>query len=313
MKLGVCKILNKSVCYVDVFIKKSVVFSVIFQNTAIKNNFTDFLKSCVGGMDPVPKLYIIQIGDELASTKYVGMKQKLGQKLGIEVVWHKFNDNVDIFELVKVVEEVRANNFGLIFQLPVPIKFKDLVYQTPIYSDVDLLGVDSDKLWEQGFLPPTIGAIDLVLKKMMQNSNRYDENFIEYIEEKNEEMFVGKSVAIIGQGVLVGGPLLRYFKERQATIISINKFTLNPAKLCRQADIVISAAGKPNLVDRSWLKPRSILLDAATSEDNGSLAGDVDRGNIQKSVLLSPSPGGIGGLTVMYLFYNLLKLHLKRI
>ena len=121
----------------------------------------------------------------------------------------------------------------------------------------------------------------------------------------------GRIVAIIGQGKLVGNPLLGYFAARNATIISLNKDTPNKEKLVKLADIVIAASGVPNLVKSHWLCPNAIVIDAATSESGGVLAGDIDKNELEensnfiKQINLCPSPGGIGPLTVLSIFWNL--------
>lgn len=248
---------------------------------------------------------------------------------------------------------------GLILQLPLPSGFENLV-ETVNWSDfldVDFLGADNSKLWHQGILPPTIQAIDLVLKsflankqedltgkiegeiegnssKLEQKQNMVSQNSDQFgkldgdvrlknLQEKNGEIenflnqkldLTGKIVAIIGQGKLVGTPLLSYFQKTGATIISLNKDTPDKIKLAKLAEIVIAASGVPSLVQSSWLKNDVVLIDAATSESDGFLVGDVDRVELEKSNMsfkLCPSPGGIGPLTVLSIFWNLYQIESK--
>ena len=282
---------------------------MIYENTKIKSEFQSFLQSKVEELVNIgiqPKLNIIQIGDDLASSKYVSIKQKVGMKLGINVNLMKFQDNYTLSNLHDVIVESKSSHSGLIFQLPVPLNIRSLVLNTPLVCDVDLLGDESNKLWNKDFLPPTIGAMDLVLKDIILPESSF-ENKISSKLDLN-----GKTVVVVGQGVLVGTPLLRYLRDRFATIISINKDTKNPKELVKLGDIVISAAGSPHLISTDWLNPNSIVIDASTSEEDGKLVGDVDKYNIPDSVCLSPSPGGIGSITVLYLFYNLLNLNLLK-
>ena len=175
---------------------------------------------------------------------------------------------------------------------------------TPTNLDVDLLGDGDNELSTKGLLSPTVQAIDLVLKDILEES----EMGIGLLLNTKLDLS-SKTVAVIGQGILVGAPMIEYLIQRKASIININIDTKNPKKLIKQADIVISAAGQPGLVDKSWVGPQTILIDAATAESDGGLVGDLDLENLYDSNLICPSPGGIGGLTVMALFYNLLKLH----
>lgn len=251
-------------------------------------------------------LDIVEIDGNLASDKYIQIKQKIGQQMGIKVNLNKFDSQVKISTVERILEDARLNNHGLIFQLPVPKDYELLVSQTPLRSDVDLLSLDNYKLWNLGFLPPTIGAIDLVLKEILAGESTED-SFDKFVSHKLD--LKGQIVAVIGQGVLVGGPLLTYLKDRGATIISLNKNTPNPTNLCKLANILICAAGSPNLVDTKWFNPNAIIIDASTSEVDGYLSGDIQPENIYPTNLLCPSPGGIGSITVLYLFYNLLKLN----
>ncbi len=252
---------------------------------------------------------------------------------------------------------------GLILQLPLPSGFENLVEMVnwSDFLDVDFLGADNSKLWHQNVLPPTIQAIDLVLKsflankqevlpgkieeeiegsnsnfnqKLNQNQNKDSQNSDQFgkmddnIELKNSQEKIGeienflnqkldltgKIVAIIGQGKLVGTPLLSYFQKTGATIISLNKDTPDKIKLAKLAEIVIAASGVPSLVQSSWIKNDVVLIDAATSESDGFLVGDVDRVELEKSNLsfkLCPSPGGIGPLTVLSIFWNLYQIESK--
>ncbi len=283
---------------------------MIFDNSTLKHDFKEYITSQISKLhlksDVKLTLNIIQIGDDFASSKYVGIKYKVGASIGVEVFIHKYLSDINPENVFVDLQLITAkSNTGIIYQLPVPQSFLQMVHQTPIKGDVDLLGSGQWELWRRGFLPPTIGAIDLTLKAMSGYKRTSDtSSFILHDLDLS-----GKIVAVIGQGVLVGRPLLQYLVNRNATILSINKDTANPIELVKQADIVICAAGSKNLINDEWLKPSAVVIDAATSEDNGGLVGDVDRESIPDSVLLSPSPGGIGGLTVLYLFYNLLRLN----
>lgn len=276
---------------------------VEYQNLNLKNKFQTLIQQLVTKSDKKLVLNIALIGDDFASIKYTNLKQNIGKKLGIEVVIHNYQKSTNITEYRDLIEQVKTTNSGLIFQLPVPQNVIQFVNQTPKNSDVDLLGDDNDKLWREGFLPPTIGAIDLVLKDILYPDA---EDIFNLIDSKLD--LKGKLVGVIGQGILVGKPLLRYLGDREATIISINKDTKNPKELTKNCDILICAAGSPGLIDKTWLNPNTIIIDAATSESSGVLVGDVAKDSLFETNILVASPSGVGGLTVLYLFYNLVKL-----
>jgi methylenetetrahydrofolate dehydrogenase (NADP+) / methenyltetrahydrofolate cyclohydrolase len=288
---------------------------MIYTNTQLKRTFKKYLKSKFDRLDQKCVLNIVQIGDITSSTKYVNTKKKIGEEIGVEVQHHHFDESISESELQKLLDKAKNNKEGFIFQLPLPDKFNYLVPKTPLESDVDLLSENATLLWDNDFLPPTIGAIDLILKEMIMRKEAGETEKDDFFEKVDLDNFFdsklnlrGKTVASIGQGILVGNPLLRYLRERAATIISTNSSTPNVANLLQNAQIVLSGVGKPNITDVSWLNPDAIVIDAATAGVNGALVGDVDKERINSKTYLCPSPGGVGPITVLYIFWNLYRM-----
>jgi methylenetetrahydrofolate dehydrogenase (NADP+) / methenyltetrahydrofolate cyclohydrolase len=256
-------------------------------------------------------LHIAIIGEDLSSLKYANKKMEMGRKLGINVILHKFDENDEakyIYETLSTkILHIKQKNNGLIVQLPIsdPSTWQQLKNSELFgkqFIDVDMLGNKSSlELWDNGFLPPTISAIDLTLQKMLTHSNWLLKSL------------AGKNVGVVGQGQLVGFNMLRYLKDCGATIFSVNKNTKNIADVLKQCDVIISAAGVVGLINSSCLKPDVIVIDAATSECDGKLKGDLDMEEISLSAIankcmICPSPRGIGPLTVLCLFENLINL-----
>lgn len=255
---------------------------------------------------PKLTLNIVLIGENLSSIKYVNLKKKIGAEIGVEVLVHKFTglENNIHQEIIELLGKIELTKQGIIFQLPLDKEFQTYLNQVPFYSDVDLLSHSWPTLLEKNVLWPTVSAIQLCLYEMIisQNSN------LEILLASKIINLKGKTVAVVGQGKLVGSPTLNWLAKTEATIISINKDTKNPQSLTKQADIVISGVGVPNLINSNWLKKDSIIIDAGTSDVQGSLIGDVNKNDIPENCILCPSPGGIGPLTVLCLFQNLLDL-----
>ena len=288
---------------------------MLYSNSQLKKTFKAYLKSKFDTLDQKCVLNIVQIGDITSSTKYVNTKKKIGNEIGVEVQHHHFDESVSEQELQSLLDKAKHNKEGFIFQLPLPDQFNHLIPKTPFESDVDLLSEYSSLLWDKDFLPPTIGAIDLILKEMIirkEKKKTGDENIFEEIDLDNffdsKLNLRGRTVASIGQGILVGNPLLRYLRERSATIISTNSSTQNVSGLVSTAEIVLSGVGKPNITDVAWLNSDAIVIDAATAGVNGALVGDVDKDKILESTYLCPSPGGVGPITVLYIFWNLFRM-----
>lgn len=288
--------------------------SKIFSNLVLKKYFKPYLTHLIQNDKIKPTLHIIQFGDELASTKYVLLKQKVGAKLGVEVIIHKLGVNVpesDIKTILKEIHEQKLTNskVGLIYQLPVPAKFQHFVDNIDQNLDVDLLGTNAEFLWRKNILPPTIAAVDLVLKHMMkQDFGQEKTSLVNFGKLLDIDLdFKGLKVGVVGQGVLVGTPIVKYLLTRNATIISINKQTEHPQNLTNECDILISATGKVGLINNDWFS-KGIIVDVGTSEQNGTLQGDIDSTKMKDSIYLCPSPGGVGPLTVYFIFWNLIRL-----
>jgi methylenetetrahydrofolate dehydrogenase (NADP+) / methenyltetrahydrofolate cyclohydrolase len=275
---------------------------MIYKNTNLKERFEEYLAFRIEQLEQIPTLFVVQIGDDFASNKYIEYKKRACERLGVGFEHIVLPDNLDEQSIENYINSIPAENSGIIIQLPLPSNLDWLVDLIPISSDIDLLTSRKHILYKKNMLEPTILSIDLVLKDIFG----FEASFPNIIEENID--FSGKVVAIIGQGKLVGTPLFRYFCERNATVVSINKDTIRPLAFTALADVVITAAGVENLVDETWLKKDAIVIDAATLESNGKAVGDVNRNSLPKSVLLCPSPGGIGPITILSLIHNLIQI-----
>jgi methylenetetrahydrofolate dehydrogenase (NADP+)/methenyltetrahydrofolate cyclohydrolase len=276
---------------------------VIYNNQDLKTQLQKYLDFNSKNLEKTLTLEIIQIGNDLASSTYIEKKQDLGKKIGFEVILHKF-ENPNSKNIQKILTDLNQTKNGLIFQLPIPDEFTFFVDQTPAFADVDLLGFEKTKLLKKGLLPPTIASIDLVLKDILNNQKVLD---LDILMQKKLDLS-GKMIGVVGQGRLVGEPMVEYLLKTGATIISLNKETADKQGLTKMCDILITGAGSPNLINENWLKKGAIIVDAATSESDGQLVGDISQNIDDKNFMLVKSPGGIGPLTVLFLFYNLICL-----
>ena len=228
------------------------------------------------------RLDIILSNDSLMSAKYVEKKILMGKSLDIDVLIHEDFRTVDI----------KASN-GIILQLPAPANQTAYLDTIPLELDVDCL-TNLDKHLTNGTYPPTIQGILQVLESLGIGI----------------ENLKGKVVVVIGQGVLVGKPLVQTLLKLESTVISCNQYTKDLYKHTKIADIIVSATGVANLIniDHTSKEKYQILIDAGTTNVSSKLVGDIDQelANL-KNILLCPSPKGIGPLTVLNIFKNLLK------
>ncbi len=139
-----------------------------------------------------------------------------------------------------------------------------------------------------------------------------NEQIICLFKQTIETITKGKDIVIVGVGRLVGFPLATQLLKEKATVSVLNEFTKDTPLFIKKADILISGAGKPNLIKGNMIKKGAIIVDAGTSIKNGRLAGDVDFKSVSKKAsFLTPVPGGVGPLTVASLLKNLIRLSVK--
>jgi methylenetetrahydrofolate dehydrogenase (NADP+)/methenyltetrahydrofolate cyclohydrolase len=275
----------------------------IIDNTLLKVKLEEVVIQEYEKLNRQLSLGIILANKELASKKYIELKEQFSRKIGIKV------QTLNILELSEIYDQTTINRLvnqvdGVILQLPVDPNYNSIIDLITREKDVDLL--NQKNTTNSFILPPTISAIDLIIK-YHYNNYEIPINFLNFID--NSIDLSSKTVAVVGQGLLVGKPLNRYLENRNATIISINKFTQNPKELTKLADIIICAAGSTKLINNDWIGEETLVIDASTSEENNQLIGDIDYGKIDtNNIYLCKSPGGIGPLTVMFLFWNLIKL-----
>lgn len=258
-------------------------------------------------------LNIIQIGQNLSSTQYVNLKQKIGGDLGIEVNLLEYGESVNLNE-IKNELKLKKEGQGLIIQLPIPDKFMNLLFDREIWNnrlDVDFLtSFKRDEYFNYGVLPPTIQGIDLIIRQTFLSQE---------FELKNLETKInlqGVVVGVVGQGRLVGGFMLNYLKEREATIVSLNQYSKEIKNLIQDCDILITATGQKGLVKSSMINSfkTKLIIDVGSNEQEGSVYGDLDYEDFEinsdkfPDLIICPSKGGVGPLTVLSLFWGLSRL-----
>lgn len=239
-----------------------------------------------------PKLAIVCTNpDNLPIQKYMKLKKNRGEELGITVDIYQVEQSEASARLKELAEDDSVH--GIILQLPLKdvSQTEELVSLIPASKDVDGLG-------QKTFVEPaTVGAILWLLAG-------YN------IDPKD------KNVLVIGKGKLVGAPLIQAL-ESQNIVPSALDDSNSPKELSealQKADIIISAAGSPGLIKPELLHDGQVIIDAGTSEDGGALKGDLDPRVYQSDldIKVTPQIGGVGPLTIAYLFENLLLLIDKR-
>ena len=240
-------------------------------------------------------LLIVQIGDNPVSEKYIGLKVKLCEKLGIPVQVHKISEHLPdatIISGVKALFESKEVNSGII-QLPLPREsLHDILDNIPVQKDVDMISNESQKHFYEGDisrLSPVLWGVNIFLRK-------------------NEIDIRNKKVTVLGCGYLVGRPVARYLQEQGSFVEIVDAYTTGTPI---NADLVVLSAGIPNLVKGDDVSKGCHVIDFGSSIVDGRTVGDFDlMSQIDHLGIVSPSPGGMGPLVVRFLIMNHILTHL---
>lgn len=240
-----------------------------------------------------PKIAVILVGGSKPSQIYVAQKEKLAKKLGFDFELIKLGSKTTTVELKNKIYSLQKqkNLCGLIVQLPLPQKINTFEVLNGLNYDIDIdcLGAYSlGRLYQdkRELEPPTAGAVMEILRSL-------------------KVKFPGKEVVVIGAGILVGKPLATILMQERATVTVCNSATRDLKKKCLNADIIVTGAGVINLVKANMVKKGAIVIDAGFSFKNGKSYGDADVATLdKKGVWVTPTPGGVGPITVSKLILN---------
>jgi len=234
-----------------------------------------------------PMLGIVSVGKNSASQSYMKIKERFGSDIGVVVEKYEFSENISTEELVDRVRTIAKDDLikGLIVQLPLPanIDREKVLSEIPFEKDPDALNEGNNV-----FQAP----VALAVKEIFDKNN---------VDVSN------KNILVVGQGKLVGSPVIKWLQSIgvQPAVADID--TKDLTSLTQKADIIISGAGSPGLINADMVKEGVVLIDAGTSESNGKIAGDVSLECAEKAEIITPVPGGLGPIVVAKLFENLLK------
>jgi len=269
-----------------------ILLSGIQVREALKNQ----LKETTSLLDILPKLVILQIGDNKESDIYIKQKKKFGQELGIVVEHKVYREDIKESEIITEIESYNKDNEvgGIIVQLPIPkqLNRSKILNSIDFKKDVDGLGVVQTGLLYSGdpsaIIPATArGVISLF--------DFYHINLD------------SKHVVVVGRSNLVGKPVSQVCLNRNATVTTCHSYTKNLESITKTADILIVACGVPRLIGLSHVREGQVVVDVGINKTEEGICGDVDFDKVKDVVYaISPVPGGAGPLTVMSLFQNLI-------
>ncbi|EGG36765.1 bifunctional methylenetetrahydrofolate dehydrogenase/methenyltetrahydrofolate cyclohydrolase FolD [Paenibacillus sp. HGF5] len=243
-----------------------------------------------------PGLAVVLVGDDPASHVYVRNKEKACHDLGFYSEVHRLPADSSQNEVLALVDKLNAQEsiHGILVQLPLPkhIEEKAVIDAIAVEKDVD------------GFHPVNVGNLVIGDDSLLPCTPA---GVIEMIKRTGIEI-AGKHAVVIGRSNIVGKPVSLLLQRENATVTMCHSKTGNMAEIARQADILVVAIGRANMIDASYVKPGAVVIDVGMNRlENGKLAGDVDFESVKAvSGPITPVPGGVGPMTITMLMQNTL-------
>lgn len=271
----------------------------ILSGNEVRDSIAKVLKAEISRLRSKPKLVIIQVGKLPESTLYISHKNKLGEKIGAIVDHQQLDEKISQEGLSSIIHNLNSDPsvHGIIVQLPLPkhLDPNKIINTINPQKDVDgLTPANFKKLIDgsnDGLIPATTKGILTLL------------DFYKVPIE-------GRKVTVVGRSMLVGKPTAIAFLNRDATVTVCHSKTRNLKLETKNSNILICAAGRPGLITADYVDSSQTIIDVGTTVVNGKLKGDVDFENVSRIVkAISPVPGGIGPMTVVSLFQNLIQAY----
>ena len=269
----------------------------LIDGKVISKQIKDELKEKVAGLKAEGVeicLAVIQVGNDPASSVYVGNKKKACEYIGIGSLSYELPEETTEEELLALIEKLNSDDKvnGILVQLPLPKHIdEDKVIKTiSPKKDVD------------GFHPMSVGALRIGQPGFVSCTPA---GVIQLIKRSGIEI-EGKECVVLGRSNIVGKPMSMLLLRENGTVTVCHSRTKNLKEVCRRADILVVAIGKPEMIDASYIKEGATVIDVGIHRDeNNKLCGDVDFESAKEVAgAITPVPGGVGPMTIAMLMSN---------
>ncbi len=243
-----------------------------------------------------PCLAVILVGDDPASQVYVRKKKEACGKIGIVSRQYLLPEKTSEQKLLALVKKLNNDRkvHAILAQLPLPKHISEQKVIDAILPEKDV----------DGYHPMNLGKIAAGKGELPSCTPA---GVMELLD-RSRISIDGKHAVVVGRSITVGRPMSLLLLSRDATVTTCHKHTKNLAHYTKQADILISAVGKPGLITAGMVKPGAVVIDVGTTRVNGKLKGDVDFEPVSRvASYITPVPGGVGPMTVAMLMKSTLK------
>lgn len=242
-------------------------------------------------------LAVIQVGNDPASSVYVNNKKKACEYTGMISESYELKEETTQEELLALIDELNAKESvnGILVQLPLP---------KHIDEDMVIKRIDPKKDVD-GFHPQNVGALCISQPGFVSCTPA---GIIQLLKRSGVEI-AGKRCVVIGRSNIVGKPMSLLMLRENATVTIAHSRTQNLKEVCKEADILIVAVGKPKMITAEYVKEGAVVIDVGIHRnENNKLCGDVDFDDVcEHTSFITPVPGGVGPMTIAMLMYNCLE------
>ena len=272
---------------------------------SLRNNLKNEIVKLKNAYGKGPGLAVVQVGNVVASSVYVKAKSKSALEIGIEVVDHHLRESITQDELLSLINKLnkQENVNGILVQLPLPKHINEQIILDSIDPDKDA----------DGFHPLNVGRLSV--------ANQNHENLLIpctpygcllMLKDLGIDL-VGKNAVVIGRSNIVGKPMAQLLLKESCTVTITHSKTNNLPLVCKEADILVAAVGRPEMVKGDWIKKGAVVIDVGINrieiEKDGELktklVGDVQFQEAESiASAITPVPGGVGPMTIACLLRN---------
>jgi methylenetetrahydrofolate dehydrogenase (NADP+)/methenyltetrahydrofolate cyclohydrolase len=259
----------------------------------VKEDIKDFINNRKEKNLKIPKIASILVGNDGGSIYYMASQEKVAMSLGAGFLKITLPETLKDEDVIAEIHKLNEDNDiqGIILQLPLPSNFdeKRIIKEISPIKDIDCLTFESQgKLYmgEPKFLPCTPNSVVTLIKSL-------------------DIEITGKHVVVLGRSNIVGKPVAQLLLNENATVTICHSKTKNLREVCKGADILVVAIGRPRFIDETYVNEDAIVIDVGTSSFEGKITGDVDFDKVINNCrFLTPVPGGVGSLTTTLLIKN---------